>query len=122
MNDIERLKKTVCDLHGCDSAHAASIAIHETFQGETAWQGIVEVFFLVNHPQAKKAYAWTYRNEVGELRDVAVLDVPPINSAVDAGAGLHSCGKAETILTTSARSLLTHSLRSRHMLAGSSVG
>jgi hypothetical protein len=64
MNDIERLKKTVCDLHGCDSAHAASIAIHETFQGETAWQGIVEVFFLVNHPQAKKAYAWTYQNEV----------------------------------------------------------
>ena len=74
----------------------------ETFQGETAWQGIVEVFFLVNHPQAKKAYAWTYRNDGGELRDVAVLDVPPINSAVDA-VRAYICGKAETILTTPAR-------------------
>jgi len=81
MNDLGKLKKTILDLHGCDSAHAASIAVHETFEGKTVWQGIVEVFSLVNHPKAKDAYAWTYKNDAGELRHVAVLGVPPINSA-----------------------------------------
>jgi len=84
MNDLGKLKKTILDLHGCDSAHAASIAVHETFEGKTVWQGIVEVFSLVNHPKAKDPYAWTYKNDAGELRHVAVLGVPPINAAYDA--------------------------------------
>ena len=84
MNDLGKLKKAILDLHGCDSAHVASIAVHETFEHKTVWRGVVEVFSLVNHPRAKEAYAWSYDNDAGELRHVAVLGIPPVNSAHDA--------------------------------------
>ena len=58
--------------------------MHETFQGKTAGKGVVEVFELVNHPQAKEAYAWSYTIDAGETRHVAVLVVPPIDSPADA--------------------------------------
>src|SRR4029450_11949988 len=61
-----------------------SIAVHETFEGKTVWQGVVEAFSLPTHPKAKKAYAWSYKNDAGEVHHVAVLGVPPINSAYDA--------------------------------------
>jgi hypothetical protein len=84
MTDIEILQKAILDLHGCDSMHAGSIAVHETSRGQTVWQGVVEVFFLPSHPKAREAYAWTYKTDVGETRYVAALGAPPINSAYDA--------------------------------------
>jgi hypothetical protein len=70
--------------HGCDSYHAASVAVNETLHGGIVWQGVVEVFELRNHPKAKEAYAWRYKNEAGEMRYVVVLGVPPVASAFDA--------------------------------------
>src|SRR5437879_5242712 len=84
MNDLDKLEKAILDLHGCASMHTASIAVHETFQGKTVWQGAVEVFSLPDHPKAKEAYAWSYETDAGETRYVAVLGVPPVNSAYDA--------------------------------------
>jgi len=45
---------------------------------------VVEVFSLVDHPTAKTAYAWIYKNDAGKLRHVAVLEVLPVNSPQDA--------------------------------------
>ena len=85
MTEIERLQKAVKDLHGCDSAHVASIPVHETFQGKTAWEGIVEVFMLAYHAKGvNRAYAWSYKTDDGEARYVAILGVPPIHSALNA--------------------------------------
>jgi N-acetylglutamate synthase-like GNAT family acetyltransferase len=85
MTEIEKLQKAIKDLHGCDSAHVASIPVHETFQGKTAWEGIVEVFMLANHAKGvNRAYAWSYKTDDGETRYVAILGVPPINSALNA--------------------------------------
>jgi len=85
MTEIERLQKAILDLHGCDSAHVASIPVHETFQGKTAWEGIVEVFMLANHAKGvNRAYAWSYKTDERETRYVAILGVPPINSALNA--------------------------------------
>ena len=67
-----------------DGGSTASIAVHETFEGKTVWKGIVEVFSLADHQTAKNAYAWSYENDTGKMRHVAVLEVPPINSPVDA--------------------------------------
>ena len=53
-------------------------------QGETVWEGVVEVFVLKDHPQARVAYAWTHETDPGRLRHVAVLGVPPVNNAQDA--------------------------------------
>ncbi|TMA04984.1 MAG: hypothetical protein E6J89_19565 [Deltaproteobacteria bacterium] len=84
MTELEQLKKAIWDLHGCESKYSRSVAVHETFEGQTVWQGAVEVFDLLNHPLAKIAYAWVYKTDSGESRHVAVLGVPPINSPQDA--------------------------------------
>lgn len=55
--------------------------MHEVFQGKTVWEGEVEVFDLHGHPKAKREYAWSHaEGERGE-RFVAVLEIPPVDSA-----------------------------------------
>lgn len=80
MTHVERLQQAIRDLHGLDSEHVESVPITETFQGKTVWQGTVDVFRVRGHPQATHAYAWSYKAENGELRHVAVIGVPPIDS------------------------------------------
>ena len=84
MSEIARLQKAIRDLHGVESTHLRSEPVHETFQGETAWEGVVEVFALKGHPKAGLAYAWSHETDDGKRRYVAVLGVPPIKSAQDA--------------------------------------
>jgi hypothetical protein len=83
MTEIERLEKAIKDLHGFRSTHLQSLPIEETFQGETVWKGIVEVFQLHHHPRAGFAYAWAYKDD-GTEHYVAVLGVPPVNAAINA--------------------------------------
>ena len=63
------------NLHGCDSRHVTSVPITETFQGETVWDGTVEVFDLIDHPTTTRAYAWAHAVDDGSdrRRFVAVL-------------------------------------------------
>lgn len=84
MTELERLQQAVKDLHGCESEHVESVAVREVFQGQTAWEGTVEVFRLLDHPKGKQAYAWTYKTDEGKRQYVAVLGVPPVNSPIDA--------------------------------------
>ena len=83
----------ITQLHECDALHSASVPVHEVFQGQTAWQGIVEVFDLIGHPKAKRCYAWTY----GEPEEfITVLEIPPVvdaQSAVKVGVA-HQIKKA----------------------------
>ena len=53
--------------------------MYESFEGRIAWQGTVEVFDLIGHPKAKRAYAWTYRDG-DQNKTVAVLGIPPVDS------------------------------------------
>lgn len=79
---LERLRLVISHLHGADSKHLESVPVHELFRGQTVWQGTVEVFSLVNHPKAKKCYAWSHadgKDDKGE-RMVAVLEIPPVVS------------------------------------------
>jgi hypothetical protein len=40
---------------------------------------------LANHAKGlNRAYAWSYKTDDGETRYVAILGVPPINSALNA--------------------------------------
>jgi hypothetical protein len=50
------------------------------FQGKTVWDGIVEVFELVGHPNAPKAYAWAHDANGQKKRHVTVLHVAPVDS------------------------------------------
>jgi hypothetical protein len=84
MTEIERLQQTIKDLHDCQSEHVESVPVREVFQGQPVWEGTVEVFRLLDHPQGKQAYAWSYKTDAGKKQYVAVLGVPPVNSAQDA--------------------------------------
>jgi hypothetical protein len=78
---IERLQMVIHQLHKCDSRHLESVPVHETFQGQTIWQGDVEVFELIGHSKAKRCYGWTY----GEPEEfITILELPPVDSAQSA--------------------------------------
>jgi len=79
---IEELKAVILNLHGATAEHVESVPVTEEFQGETIWQGQVEVFELKGHPIAKRCYAWghvTGENDQAR-RYVAVLEFPPVTS------------------------------------------
>lgn len=83
---IARVQVAVSQLHDCGATWRETVPVHEIFQGKTVWQGNVEVFDLHGHVKAKRAYAWSHRegkNDEGE-RFVAVLEIPPVESAVTA--------------------------------------
>jgi len=66
--------------HGCGVTHRGTIFVHETFGGQTLWQGYVEVFELHFHPRSKLCYAWRqpYRDKI---KFITVLDSRTIGSA-----------------------------------------
>ena len=83
MTKIQRLQNHIRDVYRCDSSHLITTAVHNN-NGRTNWVGDVEVFLLKDHPRAQLAYAWIYHNGSGEDRDVAVLAIPPVDTALDA--------------------------------------
>ena len=69
-------------MHGAEAKHIESVPVKETFQGQTVWDGVVEVFDLRGHPKANRAYAWAHDTDNPERpkRHVAVLHIPPVIS------------------------------------------
>jgi hypothetical protein len=82
MNYIESIQDAIRRLHGCESRHVESVCTHEEFQGQTVWDGTVEVFDLIGHPKAKRCYAWGHHSvrPDKQSRYVIVLRIPPIDS------------------------------------------
>jgi hypothetical protein len=80
---LDRLQVAVSQLHNCGAVWHSTVPVHEVFNGQTVWQGDVEVFDLFKHPKAKRAYAWSHLDGAkDELeRYVAVLEIPPVVSA-----------------------------------------
>jgi len=64
----------------CKAEHVETVAVVEMFGKQIVWDGVVEVFNLIGHPKAKRAYGWGYQDG-GETRFVAVLEIPPVDSA-----------------------------------------
>ena len=84
MNEIDTLREVILELHGCSSRHVSTVPVKETSQGHTVWQGLIEVFDLIDHPKADRCYAWTYQDDEGRIQYAAVLGLPPVQSAHDA--------------------------------------
>jgi hypothetical protein len=82
-NEITEIKDAIRATHGCESLHVESVPVKEVFEGQTAWEGTVEVFELIGHPEAKRAYAWTYRDG-DQNKTIAVLEIPPVDSSQSA--------------------------------------
>ena len=54
----------------------------KSFQGQTIWDGVVEVFRLKGHPKADRVYAWIHATDdpAHPKRHVTVLHIPPVTS------------------------------------------
>lgn len=59
-SSVKALQKAILDLHGCKPTWIESVPVKELFEGETAWEGVVQVFDLQDHPKAKRCYAWSH--------------------------------------------------------------
>ena len=83
---LDELREVIRRVHGVDSEHLRTVAVKETLQGKTLWNGLVEIFELKGHPSAKHAYAWADHADDPTLprHHVTILDLPPIKSAQDA--------------------------------------
>jgi hypothetical protein len=82
MDYIKELEDVIHKLHGVKAKHTKSVPVKETFQGQTVWDGVVEVFNLKGHPKAKKAYAWAHDTDdpAHPRRHVTVLHIPPVTT------------------------------------------
>lgn len=75
------LKQKVEKMHGCSASFIEDVIVIEKFGEKTVWNGIVSVFTITGHPQAKKCYAWSSPIEGStKRRYYAVLHIPPIDS------------------------------------------
>lgn len=81
---IERLQMVIRQLHKCDATHVETVPVRELFQGKPVWEGEVEVFAVTGHLRAKKAYAWSENQGEPNEKFTAVLEIPPVKSALDA--------------------------------------
>lgn len=79
MNHIKELQDVIRKLHGAEATHVETVPVVETFQGQTVWEGEVEVFDLLDHPTASRIYAWSHDTDdpSNPRRHVTVLHLPP---------------------------------------------
>lgn len=81
---INELADVIKHLHGGKAAHVETVAVKEVHQGQTVWEGEVEVFDLDGHPKASRVYAWAHETDDADKpkRHVTVLHIPPVVSPV----------------------------------------
>jgi hypothetical protein len=79
------LGRDVEALHGGRATWTKDVPVTETFRGEVVWSGVVQVYRLEGHPEARRAYAWSEPVEGSDRRRVfAVLEAGPVRSAAEA--------------------------------------
>lgn len=79
------LKRAVETQHCCNATFIDALPIKEMFQGATVWEGIVHVFDLSGHSEAKRAYAWSEPiAETANRQFFTVLNLPPVDSPLKA--------------------------------------
>jgi len=78
---VPALLDAIRHLEGVEARHIETVHVHERHEGETVWEGDVEVFQLIEHPKAKLAYAWSEATTGTKRRFFVVLGVPPVGSA-----------------------------------------
>jgi len=79
---INELADVIRKLHGSFATHVETVPIKETHEGQTVWEGEVEVFDLHDHPKTSRVYAWSHETDDADnpRRTVTVLHIPPVTS------------------------------------------
>jgi len=82
------LQRVIQQRHRCEAIHRESVHVHEVLDGQTIWEGNVEVFDLKDHAEAERCYAWSHREEgmnghvlnSENMRLITVLGKRPVDS------------------------------------------
>jgi hypothetical protein len=79
---IEELQEAIRERYNTEPTHVETVPVHEEYQGQTVWEGEVEVFDLTGFEDAGRVYAWAYETDHADdpKRTVTVLHVPPVTS------------------------------------------
>jgi len=83
MNHIEQLRQLIEEEYSTSATHVETVAVHETFEGETIWDGEVEVFDVPEFPNADRVFAWAFDDDKGE-QQVTVAQIPPATTPENA--------------------------------------
>jgi len=78
------LMRAFVQTYDVEVAYVESVPVKDTFQGQTAWEGIVDVFDLKGHPRVVRGYGWPYEIKDGDIQYATVLAQQPINSPLAA--------------------------------------
>jgi hypothetical protein len=80
MTRIQELHDVIRHLHGARDSHLDSVPVIETFQGQTLWNGVVEVFPLKGHPKTDGVYGWIHstHDPMKPKRHVPAFHIPPV--------------------------------------------
>ena len=81
--NISAMREAILRDHGCASAHTQSVPVLETLNGKVMWDGVVGVFKLYDHPQAKVCFAWEYADWEGNKHCATALS-PPVDTPLAA--------------------------------------
>jgi len=86
VNYIDELAEVIRKLHGSEATHVETVPVKETFQGQTVWEGDVEVFDLADHPKASRVYAWSHDTADSDnpRQHITVLQIPPATTPLRA--------------------------------------
>jgi hypothetical protein len=81
MNDcpIDGFRHAIRNMYGSECQLVGRERVHETFEGDTVWEGEVLIFDLLGNPLATRCYAWEVDGRV-----TAVLHTGPIDSPLRA--------------------------------------
>jgi hypothetical protein len=78
--------------HHCRAEHVDSKAVIEMAGEKTVWEGVVEVFELVGHGEAKHCYTWL--SKIGPRPQVVTeSELPPVRSPQSAVRAALARGK-----------------------------
>jgi hypothetical protein len=85
---MKLLQSAIEQRHQCLAIHREGVYVHETVDGQTIWEGDVEVFDLTGHAEAQRCYAWSHREKrvsghvlnSDHFRLITVLGKRPVDS------------------------------------------
>jgi hypothetical protein len=86
MTYLQGLIEAIRHTHGVTATHLESVPLRETFQGQVAWEGVVEVFAVEHASGAVLCYGWGYPSDADPQRTefVCVLGTGPVTSPLTA--------------------------------------
>jgi hypothetical protein len=73
---IARLQAIIQTSYSCKAAYRRTVRVQESLPDGLEWNGEVDVFWLTEHPGAKRCFAW--QDATADSDVITVLEAPPV--------------------------------------------